>query len=211
MLLTKAAYAFALKKLPPSRENLPNKLPTSENNIGRFIEVLSTNDVCALKEAPHSGLQRLICRGDTSVADDMPNYALIIAAYCAMFHRRDFGLAESLLRVLKSRHMSFAEESAVKVLEAAYRAMATCDARAVCKVPATHWGALFKELVLLHFTYDKRVAKRLKCKTAKAFDRYEIYDSRVGWYTEYVPDPRLYFIFHAVDRVEPLPACQPRT
>ncbi len=106
--------------------------------------------------------------------------------------------------------MSFAEESAVKVLEAARKAMATCDAKAVCKITTAYWSTLFKELVLLHFAYDAKAARRLKCKTIKAFERYDVYTKKKH-YVKYVPDPRLYFIFHAVDRVEPLPACQPRT
>ncbi len=213
MLLTSFAYAFALKNLLPSKEHPPNKyppLPTSENNTDRFIEMLATaDDVCALKEAPHGGLQRLICRGDMSAADDLPNYALIIAAYYAVFRRRDLSLAENLLNILKSRYVSFAEESAVKVLEAALKAVATCDARAVCKVATTYWSTLFKELVLLHFAYDAKAARRLKCKTVKAFERYDVYTEN-SHYVKYAPDPRLYFIFHAVDRVRPLPACQPQ-
>jgi hypothetical protein len=141
-----------------------------------------------------------------SAADDLPNYALIIATYYALFRRRDANLAEKLLQVLKSRDTTYVEEGAVKALEAALKAAAACDAEAVCRVAAVYWAALFKELVLLHFAYDKRAAERLKCKTVKAFNRYEVYRSGVGWYIEYVPDPRLYFIFHAVDRAEPLPA-----
>ncbi len=89
MLLTSIAHVFALRSLVPSKGHPPNSyppLPTSKNNLDRFIEMLSTtDDVCALKKAPHGGLQRLICRGDMSAADDLPNYALIIAAYYAVF------------------------------------------------------------------------------------------------------------------------------
>ena len=145
-----------------------------------------------------------------SVANDLPNYVLIIAAYYVMFRRHDPSLAEKLLRILKGRDTTYVGESAVKVLEAALKVAATCDIRAVCKVAATGWAALFKELVLLHFVYDERAAKRLKCKTVKAFNRYEVYERGVGWYIEYVPDPCLYFIFHAADRIKPLLACQPR-
>jgi len=150
------------------------------------------------------------CRGDVSAADDLPNYALIIAAYYVLFRRRDPSLAEKLLHILRGRDMTHVQENAVKVLEAALKAAATCDAGAVCKVDAADWAALFKELVLLHFAYDEKAAKRLKCKIVKEFSQYKIYERGRGWYIEYVPDPRLYFIFHAVDKVEPLPACQLR-
>ncbi len=210
-LMTSIAYVLALKNLHPPKERKYPQLPTSKYSPDRFIELLATaDDVCALKEVPHRGLQRLICRGDMSAVDNLPNYALIIAAYYAMFRRRDLSLAENLLQVLKSRYMSFAEEDATKVLEAALKAATTCDAKAVCKIAATGWPALFKELVLLHFVYDEKAAERLKCKTVKAFNRYDVYERGVGWYVKYVPDPRLYFIFHAVDRVRPLPACQLR-
>jgi hypothetical protein len=211
MLLTPAAHAFALKNLHPSKEHPPNKypqLPASRNNLDHSVEMLSTtDDVCALREL-HSGLQRLICRSDVSAADDLPNYALIIAAYYVLFRRHDPSLAEKLLHVLRGRDMTYVEENAVKVLEASLKAVATCDARAVCKVAATDWAALFKELVLLHFAYDEKAAMRLKCKIVKAFSQYEVYERERGWYIEYVPDPRLYFMFHAVDRA--LPVCQPQ-
>jgi hypothetical protein len=210
-LMMLPAYAFAMKSLYPSKEHPPNKypqLPRSRGRLDSFIEALGVADDVCTQKAPHDELQRLICRGDVSVANDLPNYALIIATYYALFRRRDIGLAENLLRLLKSRDLSDIEKDAVKVLEAALKAATTCNVKAVCKVAATDWAGLLKELVLLHFTYDKRAVERLKCKTVKAFDRYEIYERGKGWYTEYVPDPRLYFIFHAVDRVEPLPACR---
>ena len=211
MLMTSTAYAFALKGLRPSKEHPPNKypqLPASRDDFECSVEMLSTtDDVCALREL-HSGLQRLICRSDVSAADDLPNYALIIAAYYVLFRRHDPSLAEKLLHVLRGRDMTYVEENAVKVLEASLKAVATCDARAVCKVAATDWAALFKELVLLHFAYDEKAAMRLKCKIVKAFSQYEVYERERGWYIEYVPDPRLYFIFHAADRA--LPVCQPQ-
>jgi len=208
-LLASIAQIFALKNLLPSG-GYP-QLPRSTSRLGRFIEMLSTMDDVCTANAPHDGMQRLICRFDgLKEVDDLPSYALIIAAYYAMFHRRDLNLAENPLRVLKSRKLPFDEESAVNVLEAAYKAMATCDAKAVCRVAAVGWSALFKELVALHFVYDVKAAKRLKCKTVKEFGQYEVYTRGVGWHIEYVPDPRLYFIFHAVDRVKPLQVCQPR-
>jgi hypothetical protein len=209
-LTTSIAYVFALKNLLPS--NKYPSLPGSKNRLDRFIEMLGeTDDVCsATLDAPHSEMQRLICRGDVSVVDDLPSYALIIATYYAMFRRRDLNLAENLLQILKSRDLHYSEKDAVNVLAAAYKAMTTCDVRSLCKTVAIGWSALLKELVVLHFVYNAKAAKRLKCKTAKAFEQYEVYTSRKGWYIEYVPDPRLYFIFHAVDRVKPLPHCQPQ-
>jgi hypothetical protein len=97
-------------------------------------------DVCAIQEVPHDGLQKLICRGDVSAVDGLPNYALVIAAYYAMFRRCGFSLAENLLRVLKNRDMNYVEEGAVKVLEVALKAAAACDVRSVCKVAATSWA-----------------------------------------------------------------------
>jgi len=209
VLLKSAAYAFALKSMRPSKEHPPNKyppLPTSETDIDRSVEMLAAADDFCSTKVPHGGLQRLICQGDVSAADDLPSYALIVAAYYAVF-RRDLNLAEQLLGIIKGRFLSFEEESAAKVLEAARKAMATCDAQAVCGVAATGWAALFKELAALHFAYDAEAAKRLKCKTAKAFEWYDVYTKK-RHYVRYIPNPRLYFIFHAADRV--LPVCQPQ-
>ena len=63
----------------------------------------------------------------------------------------------------------------------------------------------------LHFAYDVEAAERLKCKAARAFNQYEVYSNGAERHVVYVLDPRLYFIFHAADRIKPLPACQPQT
>jgi len=128
-----------------------------------------------------------------------------------MFRRRDLNLAEDLLEVLKSRDLHYSEEYAVDVLKAAYKAAKTCDMRPLCKTVAVGWSALLKELIALHFAYDAKTAERLKCEAAKAFSQYEVYSSGAGRHVVYMPDPRLYFIFHAADRIKPLPACQPQT
>jgi len=208
-LAASVAHVLALKNLVPSGKYPP--LPGSRSRLDRSVEMLGTaDDICA-QSMPHDGLQKLICRGDMSAADELPNYALIIAAYYAMFRRRDLNLAEDLLEVLKSRDLHYSEEYAVDVLKSAYKAAKTCNVRPLCKTVAVGWSALLKELIALHFAYDAKAAERLKCKAAKAFSQYEVYSSGAGRHVVYVPDPRLYFIFHAADRVKPLPACQPQT
>jgi hypothetical protein len=213
MLLKSATYVFALRNLLPSKKHPPNRyprLPVSENPLGRSIEMLAAADDFCIANVPHGGLRKLLCQGDASAADGLPNYALIFATYHVMFRRRDLNAAGELLRVLKDRDLFPDEKEAVEVLEAAYRAAAACDVRAVCEAAAPYytWSNLFKELVALHFAYDARAADRLKCKTVKAFARYNVYTKR-GHYVRYVPDPYLYFIFHAADRAVPI--CQPRT
>jgi hypothetical protein len=77
-LAASAAHVFALKNLMPSGKYPP--LPGSRSRLDRSVEMLGTaDDICTLS-MPHDGLQRLICRGDVSAADELPNYALIIAA-----------------------------------------------------------------------------------------------------------------------------------
>jgi hypothetical protein len=144
-----------------------------------------------------------------SVAD-VPNYALVVATYYVLFRRRDLNLAEDLLEVLKSRSLCRQEEYAVDVLKAAYKAVKTCNVQPLCKTFAAGWSALLKELIMLHFAYDAEAAKRLKCRAAKMFKRY-VYSSGAEQRVVYMPDPLLYFIFHAADRVEPLPTCQQQT
>jgi hypothetical protein len=202
-LTTLIAYVVAFKNLQPLE--YPT-LPTSESKLGRFIEMLgAVDDVCS--DPPHDKMYRLICRGDVSVAYELSGHALVVATYYTMFRLRDLNLAENLLRILGNEKQFPDVEEATKVLEAAYKAAATCDVQAVCKVATSYtWVTLFKELVALHFAYDTRTAKRLKCKTIKAFKHYKVYERGVGWYIQYEPDPLLYFIFHAVDRVSPV--CQ---
>lgn len=205
-LFMSVAYVTTLKSMLPLGKRQHPAPPASWNPLDRSIEMLATaDDVCATN-MPHGGLQRLICRGNASAADDLPSYALIVVTYYAMFRRRDPGLAESLLRILRSRKLSIEESFAIDVLEAAYRAAATCDVQALCRTPATGLGALLKELAALHFVYDAKAAERLKCKAAKAFPT--LYDD--GRYAVYAPNLLLYFIFHATDRAEQFPACQPR-
>ena len=169
----------------------------------------AADDICsAVLHAPYDKLQRLICRGDLSAADSLPDYAVVAAAYYAMFRRRDLNLAEDLLEVLKSRNLHYSEEYAVGVLKAAYKAVKTCSIRPLCGTAAVGWSALLKELIALHFAYDAEAAKRLKCRAAKMFKQYEVYSSGAGRRAVYLPDPLLYFIFHAADRVEPLPTCR---
>jgi hypothetical protein len=200
-------YIVALKNILPSRERRYPPLPASWSPLDRSIEMLATaDDVCA-KDVPHGGLQRLVCRGDVSAADDLPNYALIVATYYVLFRHNDLNFAEDLIRILKSRRLTIEESFAVDVLEAAHRTATTCNVRALCRVSAVGWGALLKELIALHFTYDAKAARRLKCKVVNEFNRYYISGM---WRIIYAPDPRLYFIFHAADRVEPLPACRPQ-
>ncbi|MFZ8839452.1 MAG: hypothetical protein ACO2PM_11215 [Pyrobaculum sp.] len=200
------AYLLALERLLPSGGYPP--LPVSASPLGRSIEMLGeAEDVCAAN-MPHSGLQRLICRGDLSAADNLPGHVLIVAAYYAAFRRRDLSLAGSLLRILKSRNLFPDEKEAVEILEAAHKAAAACSAQAVCKLATRYtWTALFKELVALHFAYSAKEAAKLKCRAVNAFKRYEVF-ARGTWHTEYEPDPLLYFIFHAADRAEPY--CQPQ-
>jgi len=202
------ANAYALKKLKPPSDYPP--LPTSADSHGRSVEMLGTaDDICsAVLRAPHDRLQRLICRGDLPVADSLPNYALVATAYYVMFRRRDLNLAEDLLEVLKSRNLHYSEEYAVSVLKAAYKAAKTCSIRPLCGAVAVGWSALLKELIALHFAYDAEAVKRLKCRAAKMFKQYEVCSSGAGRRAVYLPDPLLYFIFHAADRVEPLPTCR---
>ncbi len=204
--LTSIAYMVALRRLLPPKERRHPPLPASWNPLDRSIEMLAAADDACAADMPHGGLKRLICRGDASAAGDLPTYALIVATYYALFRRRDFSLAENLVRVLKSRRLAIEESFAVEVLEAAYRAAAACDVRALCRTPATGLSALLKELIALHFAYDAKAAERLKCKAAKAFPVQ--YDD--GRRTVYAPNPLLYFIFHAADRAKQFPACQPR-
>jgi hypothetical protein len=207
-LTTSVASVFALKNLRPLGRHPP--LPTSVASLDRSIEMLgTTDDICgAVLRAPHDKLQRLICHGDMSVADELPNYALVVATYYVMFRRRDLNLAEDLLEVLKSRDLHYSEEYAVGVLKAAYKATKTCDVRPLCNAVAVGWSALLKELAALHFVHDAETAKRLKCRAVKMFKQYTVYSSGGGQRVMYVPNPLLYFIFHAVDHVKPFPTCQ---
>jgi hypothetical protein len=207
-LFSMTAYVTSLRTLWPEE----HQLPTS----GSFVEILGmADDVCNVDASrlEHNELQKLICNGDLSVADTLPNYALIIATYYAMFRRHDLSLAEKLLHIVKSRSLKKDEKDAVNVLETAYNAMTTCDVQSVCNTPAVGRVAYFKELVALHFVdakTAKEMAKRLKCKILKVSRWHKIYIYNTTWQIDYSPDPRLRFIYYATDHAQPLPACQPQ-
>jgi hypothetical protein len=97
------------------------------------------------------------------------------------FRRRDLDFAKRLLQILKSRNLFPDEKEAVEVLEVAYKAIAACDAQAVCKV-ATYYACptLFKEFVALHFAHSAKEAAKLKYKVVNTFERHEVFAGASG-------------------------------
>jgi hypothetical protein len=153
----------------------------------RFIEALADmgDGVCS---APPEGkhfeeLQRFVCRGDLSVVPRRaPYYHYVFAAFYALFHRGDVGLAETVAKILTESHAKdeFANSDdvhAIRVLSVAVRAVKAADCsrpevfRAQLKAAAEiirgeeeagSWSSLFRDLTAAYLDPAAGAAGRIK-------------------------------------------------
>jgi hypothetical protein len=210
----------------------PVKIPktqrarTRRTMLDRFIEALADmgDGVCG---APPEGryfeeMQRLLCRGDLSVVPRYaPYYHYIFAAFYALFHQGNVGLAEAVAKIIteSSTRDEFAngdEVYAVRVLSIAVRAVKAADCshpevfRAQLKTEiirgeeeAGNWGHLFRDLVAAYLEQSAEAAGRIKMAIEEVLREAQEIAEACG-----IPGPEdgtappLYFIYMMAERLE---------
>jgi len=207
--------------------------PTGEARTGwamrdRFVEALADmgDGVCgAPPEGRHFGeMQRLLCRGDLSVVPRRaPYYHYVFAAFYALFHRGDVGLAEAVAKILTEPHAEdeFANSDdvhAVRVLSTAVRAVKAADCsrpevfRAQLKTAAEiirgeeeagSWSRLFRDLAAAYLDPAAGAAGRIKKAVEEMLREAQETAEAYGIPgPEYGATPPLYFIYMMAERLE---------
>jgi hypothetical protein len=196
--------------------------------LDRFIEALADmgDGVCG---APPEGryfeeMQRLLCRGDLSVVPRYaPYYHYVFAAFYALFHRGDVGLAEAVAKILTESHVrdEFANSDdvhTVRILSIAVRAIKAADCnrpevfRAQLKMAAEiirgeeeagSWSHLFRDLVAAYLDPSAEAAGRIKKAVEEILREAQETAEAYGISgPEYGATPPLYFIYKMAERLE---------
>jgi hypothetical protein len=201
---------------------------TRRTMLDRFIETLADmgDDVCSAppEDRYFEEMQRLLCRGDTSVVPRYaPYYHYVFAAFYALFHRGNVGLAEAVTKIIteSSTRDEFANGDkvyAVHVLSIAIRAVKAADCnhpevfRAQLKTAAEiirgeeeagSWGHLFRDLVAAYLDPSAEAAGRIKKAIEEILrEAQEIAEAYGIPGPEYGTTPPLYFIYKMAERLE---------
>jgi len=207
------------------------KARTRRSMLDRFIEALADAGDRVCEAPPESRyfeeMQRLLCRGDVSaVPRHAPYYHYVFAAFYALFHRSDVGLAEAVVKILAESYVKdeFAdgyEAEAIRVLTTAVQAVKAADCsrpeifRAQLKIAAEiiraggedgradTWSDLFRDLVATYLDPAAGTAGRIK----KAIEEI-LQEAQEDAKTCGIPGPEagtappLYFIYMMAERLE---------
>ncbi len=203
---------------------------TRRSMLDSFIEALADAGDRVCEAPPESRyfeeMQRLLCRGDTSVVPrHAPYYHYIFAAFYALFHRGDVRLAEATAKILAESHVrdEFTdgyEAEAIRVLATAVQAAKAADCsrpevfRAQLKLAAEiiraggdeadSWSRLFRELTAAYLDPAPGAAGRIKKAVEEVLrgvlETAEAYGDPPD--LEHAAAPPLYFIYMMAERLE---------
>jgi hypothetical protein len=194
--------------------------------LDRFIEALADMGDGVCDAPPESRyfeeMQRLLCRGDLSVVPRYaPYYHYIFAAFYALFHQGNVGLAEAVTKILtesstRDEFTTSDEVYAIRVLSLAVRAVKAADCnhpevfRAQLKTAAeiirgeeevSSWGRLFRDLVAAYLDAEaagriKKAVEEILREAQEIAEAYGVPDSEDG------AASLLYFIYMMAERLE---------